>query len=70
MPRLKEGVSAVYGIEAAVIVLACTVSLVLLWSAPWWMRLLNSLVSRFAGQLDRVDEVTDEDLHVFPKEEK
>ncbi len=65
-----EGVSAVYGIEAAVIVSACVVSLALLWSAPWWMHLLNGLVSRLSGQLDRVDEVTDEDLHVFPKEEK
>ncbi len=59
-----------YGIEAAVIVAACIVSLVLLWSAPWWMRLLNGLVARLSGQLDRVDEMADEDLHVFPKEEK
>lgn len=59
-----------YGIEAAVVGLACVFALVALWSAPWWMRVLSGLWGRFFGKLDQVDEVTDPKVKVIPKEER
>jgi hypothetical protein len=58
-----------YGVEAAVILLACLFSLGVLWTAPLWMRVLAGLISSFSRQIDRADKTTEKDL-IYPKEEK
>ncbi len=58
-----------YGVEAAVILLACLFSLAVLWTAPLWMRVLAGLISSLSRQIDRTDTTTEKDL-IYPKEEK
>ncbi len=58
-----------WGVEAAVVVLACSVALMALLTAPWWMRILTSLVAYFSTELDHVENETREQA-VYPKEEK
>ncbi len=59
-----------YGVEAAVFALACGFVIVALWSAPLWMRLVTNFIAWLSGRLDRVDRNTEQDLTVFPKEER
>ncbi len=65
----KGGDDEMWGIEAAVIFLACSVSLVLLLSAPWWMRFLAALAGHVSSGLDEVDRETNPD-RVHPTEDK
>lgn len=58
-----------YGIEVAVILVACLFSLAALWSAPMWMRALNTIIAKLSRQVDRVDAENDKDM-VIPKEER
>lgn len=46
------------GVEVAVATITCTVAILLLLTAPWWMR----LVAGFAGILGKRVAQTDEDV--------
>lgn len=58
-----------YGVEAAVLGVACLVSLLTLWSAPIWMQGLRKIAAYFSKQVDKVDSTEEKDI-VFPKEER
>ncbi len=58
-----------WGVEAAVIFLTCAVSLIVLFSAPWWMRFLTAIFGHVPKELSEVDRQS-EPKTVNPKEEK
>ncbi len=58
-----------WGVEAAVIFLTCSVSLIVLLTAPWWMRILTGFSGHVSTEFREVDEQTDQKA-VNPTEEK
>ncbi len=58
-----------WGIEAAIIFLSCSVSLIVLLTAPWWMRILTGLGRHVETEFKEVDQQT-ENKTVYPTEDK
>ncbi|MGB8644924.1 MAG: hypothetical protein WCF84_06785 [Anaerolineae bacterium] len=58
-----------WGIEAAVLFLTCLVSLIVLLTAPWWMRVVAALFGHVSSGLEEVDHDVQAQT-VYPKEEK
>ncbi len=56
------------GVEAAVIFLTCAVSLIVLLTAPWWMRILTGFIGHVSTELKEVDQQTEQKA-VYPTEE-
>ncbi len=58
-----------WGVEAAAIFLACSVSLIVLFTAPWWMRILTGVFGHVSTELREVDQQIDPGA-VYPKADK
>ncbi len=58
-----------WGVEAAVIFLSCSVSLIVLFTAPWWMRILTGVFGHVSTELREVDQQIDPKA-AGPKEER
>ncbi len=58
-----------WGVEAAVIFLTCSVSLIVLFSAPWWIRIFAAVFGHVSKELQEVDQES-ESKAVNPTEEK
>jgi hypothetical protein len=44
-----------FGVQAAVIAITCLVVIVMLLTAPWWMRALSAFASAVSRQFARAD---------------
>ncbi len=57
-----------WGVEIAVVFIACSVSLIVLLTAPWWMRLVAALFGHVSTELEQVDHEVQKQT-VNPKED-
>ena len=57
-----------YGVEAAIILLACAIAVLGLWSAPFWTRLLARLAGRLWRQFERASDLVEKHLGIEPHE--
>ena len=53
-----------YGVEAAIILLACAIAVLGLWSAPFWTRLLARVAGRLWHQFEHASEVIEKHLGI------
>ncbi len=58
-----------WGVEAAVIFLTCSVSLIVLFTAPWWIRFVTGVFKHVSTELQEVDQQS-EPKSAYPKEDK
>ena len=57
-----------YGVEAAIILLACAVVVIGLWSAPFWTRLLARVAGRLWNRFEHASNVIEKHLGIQSNE--